>query len=94
MTARRRSGTTESRAYRTRYAERHPEDPRHGTLTFYKNWGCLCDRCRATGADERSRLKLAEQSEHEPSVDRILEHRAFGEKLCSRCKRFLRMFKG
>jgi len=27
-----------------------PEDPRHGTLSFYSNYGCRCDRCRSAWA--------------------------------------------
>ena len=32
-------------------APKDPNDPRHGTLSFYVNHGCRCDKC--SGANRR-----------------------------------------
>ena len=35
----------------------NPDDPRHGTRSFYSNQGCRCEACRAVHADEHVRLR-------------------------------------
>jgi hypothetical protein len=32
-----------------------PDDPRHGTLTGYTNYGCRCERCKAANTEQRQR---------------------------------------
>lgn len=34
-----------------------PDDPRHGTYTFYLNWSCRCDRCKKANADRSRKLR-------------------------------------
>lgn len=33
-----------------RRQEKDPNDPRHGSINFYRNYGCRCDRCRAANS--------------------------------------------
>lgn len=35
------------------------DDPRHGTLTAYTNYGCRCDRCRAANVAKRQAERAA-----------------------------------
>lgn len=34
-----------------------PDDPRHGTVTGYLNWGCRCELCRAAGSRNNREAK-------------------------------------
>lgn len=29
-----------------------PDDPRHGSINAYTNWGCRCERCRAASTKQ------------------------------------------
>lgn len=92
-----RHGYLTGKAWRKRWAETHPEDERHGELTFYGYWGCRCETCRmAKRADRIHRLypDAVISLYHDPTPYTVAEHRAFGEELCPACVRFTRTFSG
>jgi hypothetical protein len=46
-----------------------PDDPRHGTLNGYANYGCRCDRCKAVNAQRgrRERANAPQSDQHDGS---------------------------
>jgi hypothetical protein len=91
-----RSRRAAAKAWRQQYAHSHPDDPRHGTLSFYGEWGCRCPACRSAKSIARAAYAEAaiEARYHEATPYTVAEHRAFDEALCLACRRFLRFFEG
>lgn len=48
-------GANAEAKYRRVEAGLAPDDPRHGTLNGYRNYGCRCDPCRQAAIEGRRR---------------------------------------
>jgi hypothetical protein len=82
--------------WRKAWAESHPDDERHGEMSFYNYWHCRCPKCRRAKHDYRINLyhPVVVNLFHEATPYTVAEHRAFGETLCPACASFLQNFSG